>query len=208
MSVRVNLLPEATRSKDRATQQRLLAAASMLALLAVLGGVWWWANAQVRDAEERLVAAERVTAELRAEEAELIAFRDLANRRDATLQVLQASLGDEVSLAGVLQDLAAVMPADAQLDTLTLTLTPPSVEAGPAVGSLTLAGQTLTSHAPGVEAILIELDKISTFGELYLNSSTLDTEREDPIATYSVSGVVRADARTDRYAEGLPEELR
>jgi Tfp pilus assembly protein PilN len=208
MSVRVNLLPEATRSRDQAAQQRLIAAASMLVLLAVLGGVWWWANGQVKDAEERLAEAEQVTAQLRAEETELIAYRDLADRRDRAGQVLQASLGDEVSLAGVLQDLAAVLPADAQLDTLTLTLTPPSVEAGPAVGSMTLAGQTLTSHAPGVEAILLELGKISTFGELYLNSSTLDTEREEPIATYSVSGVVREDARTGRYVEGLPEELR
>lgn len=204
MSVRVNLLPEATRTKERAGQQRLIAGAVMLLLIAVLGGVWWWANGQVRDAEERLASAELATAQLRAEEAELIAYRDLADRHLAANDLLTASLGDETSVAGVLQDLAAVMPAEAQIDSLSVSLQPPSEERPDVVGAMTLTGRTLTSHAPGVEQVLLELEKVASFGELFLSTSSLDTELEEPVVTYGVEAAIRASARTGRYADGLP----
>ena len=207
MSVRVNLLPEATKQRGRANQQRLAAAAAAGVLLLALGGIWWWASSQVRQAEDRLAAEQAVSASLRAEEAELVAFRDLANRLDEAEEVLVASLSDEVSLAGVLQDLAAVMPEDAQIDTLTVGLQGVP-ERTDVIGNLVITGRTLTSHAPGVERMLLSLEKITTFGELFLNSSTLDQEQEDPVATFSLEGAVRAEARTDRYVNGLPGELR
>jgi Tfp pilus assembly protein PilN len=207
MSVRVNLLPEATKQRGRANQQRLAAALAAGALLLALAGVWWWASNQVRQAEDRLAAEQAVSAGLRAEEAELIAFRDLANRLDEAEEVLVASLSDEVSLAGVLQDLAAVMPEDAQIDTLAINVqgVPDRTDV---MGNLVITGRTLTSHAPGVERMLLSLEKITTFGDLFLNSSTLDQEQEDPVANFSLEGAVRAEARTDRYVDGLPGELR
>ena len=207
MSVRVNLLPEATKQRGRANQQRLMAAAAAGVLLLALRGVWWWASSQVRQAEDRLAAEQAVSAGLRAEEAELVAFRDLANRLDEAEEVLVASLSDEVSLAGVLQDLAAVMPEDAQIDTLTVGLqgVPERIDV---IGNLVITGRTLTSHAPGVERMLLSLEKITTFGELFLNSSTLEQDQEDPVANFSLEGAVRAEARTDRYINGLPGELR
>ncbi len=207
MSVRVNLLPEATKQRGRANQQRLTAALAAGVLLLALGGVWWWASSQVRQAEDRLAAEQAVSAGLRAEEAELVAFRDLANRLDQAEEVLVASLADEVSLAGVFQDLAAVMPEDAQIDTLAVNLQGVP-ERTDVIGNLVITGRTLTSHAPGVERMLLSLEKITTFGELFLNSSTLDQEQEDPVATFSLEGAVRAEARTDRYVTGLPGELR
>lgn len=207
MSVRVNLLPEATKQRGRANQQRLIAAGAAGLLLLALLGVWWWAQNQVTLAEDRLAAEQSVTAGLRAEEAELIAFRDLADRRDQANEVLAASLADEVSLAGLFQDLAAVMPEDAQIDTLAVTLqeVPERVDV---IGNLVITGQTLTSHAPGVERMLLSLDKVTTFGDLFLNSSTLEEDRVDPVASFSLEAAVRADARTERYVEGLPGELR
>jgi hypothetical protein len=56
--------------------------------------------------------------------------------------------------------------------------------------------------------MLLALEKVSTFGELYLNSSTLDPEQVDPVATFSLEGAVRSEARTDRYVDGLPGDLR
>jgi Tfp pilus assembly protein PilN len=207
MSVRVNLLPEATKQRGRANQQRLMALGAAGLLLLVLGGTWWWAANQVSQAEDRLAAEQSVTAGLRAEEAELIAFRDLADRREQAVETLIVSMADEVSIAGVLQDLAAVMPADAQMDTLTVTIQR-SEERADVMGNLVVTGQTLTSHAPGVERMLLALEKVSTFGELYLNSSTLDPEQVDPVATFSLEGAVRSEARTDRYVDGLPGDLR
>jgi Tfp pilus assembly protein PilN len=207
MSVRVNLLPEATKQRGRANQQRLLAAAAAGVVLLVLGGIWFWASSQVRQAEQQLASEQSLTATLRTEEAELIAFRDLADRRDVATEVLAASLSDEVSLAGVLQDLAAVMPEDAQIDTLAVNLQGVP-ERADVIGNLVITGRTLTSHAPGVERMLLALEKITTFGELFLNSSTLEEDQEDPVANFSLEGAVRAEARTERYVSGLPGELR
>ncbi len=208
MSVRVNLLPQATKERGRAGQQRIIAGGAIALVLLALGGAWFWASSQVRQAEDRLAAEQAVTAGLRGEQAELVAFRDLAARRDRADDVLTDSLGNEVSVAGILQDLAAVMPEDAQFDTLTVNVQPETDPASTAIGSVTITGQSLTSHAPGVEGILLSLEKLATFGELFLNSSTLDPEAQDPIVTFSVDGAVRVEARTDRYRDGLPEELR
>jgi Tfp pilus assembly protein PilN len=206
-SVRVNLLPEATKARDRAAQQRGVAVSLALVFLLALGGVFWWLNGQVEDAESRLAVAQAQTAQLRTETEQLVAFRDLAQRRDDAMMTLQLAMGDEVGAAGILQDVAAVIPTDAQLETLSVTMAPPLADDDPAVGSFNLTGKTLASHAPGVERVLLQLDKVSGFDELYLNSSSLD-EMEARVATFSLDGQLDRVVRTERYADGLPEELR
>jgi Tfp pilus assembly protein PilN len=207
MSVRVNLLPEATKQKDRAAQQRSLVGLAAVLLLAVLGGIYAWAAMQVNDAEELLATEEARTAELRGEQAELVGFQELADRRDRATQTLITAMGSEVSLAALLQDVAAVMPGDAQIESLAINLPPEPNPEAPGVGTLNMTGKTLTSHAPGVERVLLSLDKIVSFRDLYLNSSTLD-DPESTVATFSLDGQVGIETRTERYAEGLPEELR
>lgn len=214
MSVRVNLLPEATRARGRASQQRGIAALVGVALIAALAGVWFWGNQQISNAEDELADEEARTAQLRSEQAELVGFEELAERRERADSALSSALSHEVSLAGILQDLAAVTPPDAQFNSLTVQLTPaPEPDADEQlqpVGTVNIAGQTLTSHAPGVERLLLSLDKISTLDELYLNSSSLDQdeEQDDEIASFSVDATITSQARTNRYEDGLTEELR
>ena len=211
MSVRVNLLPEATKQRDQQTRQRALAGLASVLLLLVLGGVYLWSAGEVRSAEDELAAEQDRTAQLRAEQAELVAFRDLATRSETAEETLIAALAGEVSLAGLLQDLAAVLPEDAQMDTLGLTITPsaePGEGQGVRAGSMTISGRTLTAHAPGVERVLLSLDKIATLDDLFMTSSTLDEETTEGVAAFTVDGQIRIDARTERYAEGLPEALR
>ena len=208
MSVRVNLLPEATKQRGRANQQRLVAAAAGLLLLLALGGVWLMGQMRISNAEDELASEQVRTAELRAEEAELVAFAALSGRRDAADAILATAMAEEVSLAAILQDLAAVIPTDTQFDTVGVQMTPPG-DGNPAgtVGTLSISAKTLTAHAPGVERTLIGLDKISTFRDLYLNASSLDAD-DDRVASFSVDGSVSDSARTGRYLDGLPEELR
>lgn len=210
MSVRVNLLPEATRARSRASHQRSIALAAVAGLLLLLGGVWWWAASEVSDAEERLASEQARTSQLRSERAELISFQELADRRERAEARLTVALAGEVSAAGILQDLAAVVPPDTQLESLAITIEPGAFNAeepGPFVGAFTLTGRTLTSHAPGVERVLMSLDKIASFRELYLNSSTLDDD-DERIATFSLDGQLDRSVTTGRYADGLPEVLR
>ena len=213
MSVRVNLLPAATKARGRASQQRTALIAAGVVLLAGLAGVYWWAVSEVNATEQELLAEQAVTAELQSEEVELVGFSDLADRADAATQALQIAMVPEVSLAGVLQDVASVMPADTQLETLVVDLPVPVQPAAEAttppapVGTFSITGRTLTAHAPGVERFLLQLDKMASFRGVYLNSSTLD-ELDEPTTTFSVDGQIGVEATTGRYDEGLPEELR
>jgi hypothetical protein len=211
MSVRVNLLPEATRQRSRAAHQRTIALAAVGVLLAGLGGTYWWASSQVRAAEAELAAEQQLTAERRTEVTALGEFADLADRRDDARLVLTEAMGSEVSLAGILQDVAAVMPTDTQLETLTIDVTaadaPSDVVDPLGLGTYNATGKTLTAHAPGVERVLHQLEKVVSFRDLYLNSSTLE-ESDERIATFSLDGRVGSEALTGRYTDGLPEELR
>lgn len=208
MSVRVNLLPEATKQRGRASQQRSIVAGILVLLLAALGGVYWWANNQVSRAEDELLAEQERTSQLRGEQAALIAFQELADRRDRSDDILITAMDGEVSMAGVLQDLAAVIPTDTQLETFTLGLEDPDPETGgTSIGTFNVTGSTLTSHAPGVERVLMQLDKIVSFQDLYLNTSTLD-EDNPGVAVFSLDGRLGPEAATARYRDGLPEDLR
>ena len=214
MSVRVNLLPEATKARGRANQQRNALLLAAVVLLAGLGGVYWWAVSEVNAAEDELLAEQALTAELQSEQAELAVFSELADRRELAAEALEAAMVPEVSVAGVLQDISSVVPADTQLETLVVDLPIPvpdaaaEAEALPTtVGTFSLTGRTLTSHAPGVERVMLELDQMAAFRDVHLNSSTLD-ELDDETVTFNLDGQIGPEAMTGRYDEGLPEELR
>lgn len=208
MSVRVNLLPEATKAKGRVSQQRNALLGAFALLLVALAGTYWWASSQVNRTEQELATEQDRTAQLRREQAELVAFRELADRRTTADRLLTTSLSGEASFAGILQDLAVVLPDDTQLDSLMIDVDPPDEPVpGGYIGSFTITGRTLTSHAPGVEQVLLSLDKIVSFRDLYLNSSSLEQD-DERIASFSLDGRIGQEASTDRYVEGLPEELR
>jgi Tfp pilus assembly protein PilN len=212
MSVRVNLLPQEQTARQAAARQRSGVIVGGAALVLALGGAYWWAIGQVSEAETRLAAAESVSAELQVEVGQLAEIGELDERRKATVELLSATLADEVSMAGLLQDVAAVIPSDTQLDALTVDLAAatPEGELGAvpgAVGSVNLTGKTLEAHAPGVERFMLELDKVAGFRDLYVNSSALD-DPDERVATYSIDASVGPEALTGRYVDGLPEELR
>lgn len=206
MSVRVNLLPEATRTQDRANQQRILVGALALAFLAVLGGLFWWQSTRISNLESELAQAENRLAMAISEQGDLAVFADIDQRVAQAQGRLTSALSTEVSVAGILQDIAAVTPADTGLTAFNLTIVPPNDET-PAltVGSVNLTGQVTSGIAPGVERILLDYGKVGSFDEPVFNSTTVD---EDGVATFSLEVGLLPTARTDRYSDGLPEELR
>lgn len=222
MSVRVNLLPQEQTARQAVARQRNGVIAGGLVLLVGLGGAYWWASGQVSDAEDRLAASQQVTVVLRSDVDDLAEFRDLATRRDGSIELLSTTLAGEVSLAGVLQDVASVIPPDTQLEALNVDILGvgsapaggqdpngvPAVGVQPgAIGTVNLTGKTLQAHAPGVERFLLELEKVASFRDLFVNSSALD-DPDDRVATFSVDGSIGPETLTGRYVTGLPEELR
>lgn len=216
MSVRVNLLPRETYARQAAARQRLAAGALAVLLLVILGGIYVFQLQRVSDAEEELVVEQERVDELQDEVAALAEFGELQERQEQMHEIISQTLGDEVTVAGVLQDLAAVMPSDAQLDSLTVTIGERSTDTttrAPTIGDLSVSGKSLESHAPGVERFLISLDKVVSFVDLHVSSSSLtgddeEDEDEDRTVSFNVDGQIGPEVLTGRYADGLPEELR
>lgn len=209
---RVNLLPGEVAQENLRRRNLLLLGAAGLVVVALLAVGYLYQVDRVTDAEDRLAAQEQELQALQADLARLSEFRDLQQRLEAAEGVIATALGGEVSFAGVLQDVAAVMPSEAQLDSLELTLTP---EAGgelgdrPVVlGRLALTGRSLQGHAPGLERLLLELEKIAAFSDLFVTSSSLSEETTlEGVVQFNLEADLGPEARTGRYQQGLPEEL-
>lgn len=210
MSVRVNLLPASTRAHGRAVRQRGILAASSLLLVLLLGGIWFWQGTRINDAEQRLADAERETALLRSQVTDLALFGDLRDEVNRLDGAVADTLAYEVTVAGLLQDLAASVAENAQVDNLNVTLLD-EPERDPitgqlAIGTFTMSVQALSVHAPGVERFLLGLDQQLSFFDVHVSTSTIDAEREDEldVVTFSVDGRLSEVLLTRRYALGVP----
>lgn len=214
MSVRVNLLPQATKARGRASRQRGVVLLVFLFVLLILAAVWFWQALRLGDAEDQLAEEEQQTAMLQAEVDELDPYRDLVDQTEARDEAITTALDWEVSVGGILQDLAATVPEDAQLDNLTITVLESReldpVTGRPTAGDFTLTARSLTDHAPGVERFLLSLDSYISLFDLHVSSSTLEQDRDDdlPVVTFNVEGRLSEDLRTERYEDGLPEVTR
>lgn len=210
MSVRVNLLPRETSARQAASRQRLIAAAAIVLLLILLAAVHLFQLGRVDSARTELAAEEERVTELQDEVASLREYEELRQQQAETQETLQTTLGGETGLAGILQNVAAVMPTDAQMDSLSITLGEEGqdpVTGAPTVGTMSATGKTLTSHAPGVERLLLSLEKVASFVDLFVNSSSLQ-EADEEVTTFTVESQIGSEVLTGRYQAGLPEELR
>lgn len=210
MSVRVNLLPQSVAEKQAAKRQQGGLMLGGVALLAALAAATLWQDSRISDAEDRRDDQQAVLAALQADERQLSEFSDLQQRTRAAEEQIRSAMGDEASLAGILQDLAAVMPSDAELESLTVTLTPNAAEPGIEalqLGTLQAVGRSLNDHAPGLERLLLELDKVAAFHDLFFTSSVLQ-DPEEPYPTFTVEAQLGPEVLTERYVDGIPEGLR
>ncbi len=217
MSTRVNLLPQASRDRRRAAQQQGVLGGVALAVLLVLIGLGWWQQSRVDEREDQLAEEQATLTSLQGELAELREFEDLAARAERADEVVAATLSDEVSVAAMLQDIAAVTPSNVWLENLAITIdTAQAAELGAgrrSVGRLTASGVATEGHAPGLERYLLELDKIAGFFNIYFSDSTLIEEDrfvdgDGDESTFSLELDLGRELRTERYEDGVPEELR
>lgn len=210
MSVRVNLLPRETYARQEAARQRGIAGGAALLLLLVLGLLYWFQTMRIDDARDELAVEQEELAVLERELDNLREFEELEARLDLDERLVTTALDDEVSFAAILQDIAAVMPTDAQFEQLGITVNAGFPEGGierPSWGTLTAQGSSLASHAPGLERLLLQFDKIAAFHDLFFTSSSLE-EPEDDIVTFNIESELGPEILTNRYRDGLPEELR
>jgi hypothetical protein len=211
MSVRVNLLPQEAAAKQEAARQRGAFMVAGVVLLLLLGLLYWWQLARVGDARDERDLAQEELQVLQAREAQLAEFGDLENRVDEANSIIETALADEISYAGVLQDLAAVMPADSALTEFDITAVeaegPDGGQVRDVIARIVASGESLEGHAPGLERLLLEMDKIVSFFDVYFTSSVVDGDDED-VVLFDFEVDVGQEARTGRYEGGVPEELR
>lgn len=208
-SARVNLLPREVEERNRERRNlALLGLAGAVVLAALAVGYVLQVN-RVNDAQERLEETQAELAQARQEVGELEEFAALEERFAAVNGLLAQAMSPEASVAGILQDIAAVMPPDAQLGSLNVAVTGPgNPELGDVrrpFGQLTLSGETLRGHAPGLERFLLEFGKIAAFSDVFFTSSTVD---DRGVSSFSAQVDLGPEILTGRYTEGLPEALR
>lgn len=201
MSVRVNLLPEDVRARGQANRARLVAGLLGLVLLLVLAGITLLQRGAIGDAEDRLASVQAENESLQADIAALQPFADLEERSQSSVSLVTLALGSEGSLATILQDLSAVMPPNAQIESLVVTL--PGQAQAPATGGnrlvygrLAASGQVLDGIAPGVERLIIDLDRVAGFDNVYVTTSTVN---EDGVATFALEVELGPETLTRRY---------
>jgi hypothetical protein len=217
MTARVNLLPDDTRADAGRARQRGIGLGAVLVILLIFGGLYFLQLQQVEQAREELADEQFIEAGLRNDLAELAAFDDLNQRLQDADALAQQSLASQVTVAGILQDIAAVMPADSALTSMSVDVsgagTPePGLEA-PVYGRVTLSGESLGGHAPGVERVLLAFEKVAAFRSIYFTSSNLDEGAEelpgvDQLSVFSMDFDLGPEVLTQRYADGLPEVQR
>jgi hypothetical protein len=211
MSVRVNLLPRETYAQQAAVRQRNMILLGALALLLLLGLAHLFQVSRVNDARAERDAAQEELQALQAREAELAEFQDLEQRVREAQDNISTAFSHEISFAGLLQDVAAVMPGDAALTEFDVVAVEDAGPDGDAVrevvARITAGGESLLGHAPGLERLMLQFDKIGSFFDVYFTSSELD-EDDDDVAIFTFEVDVGDEARTGRYLDGVPEELR
>lgn len=213
MSASVNLLPPEIAQKRAARRVSRLTVVAVAAWLAMLGSLFVIKDGQVDDARAERDAAQTQVVTLQQEVAALDEYAQIAAKLDARNAILAAAMADEVSWARILNDLSLAFPADASMTTMAAALTEPvepepgTVKAAEAVADVAFTGYSVDRFAPGVEGVLLDFEDARGFVNTYLNTAA-EAEKGTELVT-DFTGTVRLDdnARTGRYADGLPTEV-
>ncbi|HEY7399799.1 MAG TPA: hypothetical protein VH989_02755, partial [Actinomycetota bacterium] len=102
-------------------------------------------------------------ADLQTQIAALQKYADLQAEADAKQQLLAAVFADELSFSGAMVDVSRVIPSDAFLTSLTITVNPAATTAttgtpGAIVGTIAFAGEG--ANAESVAALLTRLENV------------------------------------------------
>lgn len=212
MIARVNLLPPEIETARRARRTARLSTVAVAAWIGVLGVGFMIKTDQVDAARDDRDAAQAQVDDLNREVAALDEYAKLAAALDARSAILTSAMTEEISWARVLNDLSLAFPADASLNDLNALLVaeeepvPGEVKPAAGVGDLTFTGYSVERFAPGVEGVLLRFDDAEGFNDTFL--TTAQKAEKGTTAVTDFTGTVRLDedARTNRYANGLPEE--
>lgn len=215
MTPRVNLLPPEFHQRVVERRYAFRSAAGLVVLLLVLLLVTVMQGRQIGAAEARRDAAQAELAQLQEERADLRAFDQLAGRLESRNEIISFAMAREISWATALTDLAATLPEDASLTSVSATMDVPPVPAGESqeqpeggaapeqdvVATLSLDGYSVTGVAPGVASVLEEVETGPRFATPALDSAAVQERGVTAVTEFEGSVPLAADAYTDRYRD-------
>lgn len=217
MSARVNLLPREIEQRARARRTASYTVAAVAVFAALLGLIYLGKLGNLNDARSDRDAAQETVDERRAELASLEEFAQLDREVKARNALLSAAMATEISWARVLNDLALTFPPSSSMLTLEAAAEG-AAEAGltdgaapnpnsRSIGSLAYQGYSVEEFAPGVERVLLKFADVDMFFNPYLAEATEDEQTRPGTVTFLGSLQLNQNARTKRYADGLPPEV-
>lgn len=216
MSARVNLLPPQIAERKRARRVAQLSTASVACVALALGtGYVAKLDAVEASLAQRDDAQGRVST-LQQRVAALDEYRQLDHRLAAGNDQLAVAMADEVSWARILNDVSMAFPSTGSLESLAGDLVkdedptvPPEgkVADGDPVGSIVFTGYSVERFAPGVESVLVDFDEARGFFGSYLATANSMDRADTEVTNFNGHVRLDEDVRTNRYVDGLPEEV-
>ena len=188
----VNLLPPEILEAQRWRRVTGLVVAGGAVVLGLIFLFYLMQVGTLGGVRDDIEAQEATNAQLRQQIAELQRFEDLEVRAQAKQQLLAAAYTGEASFSGLLMDMSRVIPSDAALNSLTVTVTPPTADpeaeatASGFVGTIATAGSaqgfdTLSTWLTRLEQVqgwvnpwMTTISRAGDAGTIYTFSSGVD----------------------------------
>ncbi|WP_370325038.1 PilN domain-containing protein [Euzebya sp.] len=216
----INLLPDEDARRVQIRRRALYGLLVIALLWAVLGLASLLQLSGLSQVQEERDATATRVAQLQGEVDSLAVFQELADDVASGNQVLAFAMADEVSWAQLLVDLSRGIPPSASFTDIDGQLTDAPTGALPGqqdvfietddtdIGFFAVDGYTTELFTPGIEELLRRFGEIDGFFQEYLSSATAGEIGDVDITQFNAEVRLDDDARTGRYAEGLPEAER
>jgi Tfp pilus assembly protein PilN len=159
----VNLLPPDIRQRQQTRKVAFLIAAAGIGVLLLVLFVYLLQVQSLSSVRSDIEDQQGQNADLQTQIAALQKYADLQAEADAKQQLLAAVFADELSFSGAMVDVSRVIPSDAFLTSLTITVNPAATTAttgtpGAIVGTIAFAGEG--ANAESVAALLTRLENV------------------------------------------------
>lgn len=210
--VRVNLLPPELAQHAQQRRVAVYAGAGAAVWIAVLAGLYGLQATEVAEREQARANEQAQVSVLQAEVAALAPYGELAAAVEHKNSQLSIAMADEISWARVMNEVSLAFPADASLQTFAASVQdvasaePGQVSVGEPVAAAQFTGYSVDRFAPGVEALLLDMEDVRSFYNLHLNTAADAEVATTPVTNFTGSSLMDEQAHTGRYASGLPAE--
>jgi Tfp pilus assembly protein PilN len=171
----VNLLPPEIRQRQQTRRVTFLVIAGGAIALLLIMFVYLLQARSLASVNDQVDAQQAINAGLNGQIADLQRFQGLQDEANAKKALLSTVFANEVSFSGALFDVSRVIPSDAYLTSLAISITPPVAPAPGQtptgiIGSITFAGQGLDTDT--VATLLTRLDGVKGWVNPFVTSVT------------------------------------